>query len=263
MLPMITPAMLFDVRDKMRAFVARFVTPISASDDLQNGTALGTGNYVRLGRSSYLLTNAHVAQKRAYNYHLAHLPIWNDHYRPIANPLAAEHWPIDVAIARLESDPPSSGRSVLPSNRLARHFAPVDREMLFWLGYPGSMAGRHDPVTASNARRSLFGLLHVPGVPVLTVAWEGQTPSLQAFDAKCHVILHYPATASESESALAVETPNPAGMSGSLLWDTKFIACYEAGIPWTPEKAEACGLGRHTTFLRSPWRQRSNASASR
>jgi hypothetical protein len=31
-------------------------------------------------------------------------------------------------------------------------------------------------------------------------------------------------------------------MSGSLIWDTKFAACTNAGISWTPSVAKVCGL---------------------
>src|SRR6266404_4290924 len=238
----ITPTMLFRVRDEMRTFVSQYVTPISASEDLQSGEALGTGNYLQLGNSIYILTNAHIASARAKGHHLAHLPTWNDYYHRLRNPMPAEHWPVDVAITHLDSDPTSPRRSVLPVSRLASRFAPVQAEMLFWLGYPGSTAGRHDPITATTARRSLFGLLHVPGVPVLTQVWQRAVPPLQGFDPEIHIVLHYPASAAKSETEVAVETPNPAGMSGSLLWDTRFIACYQAGRNWSPDEAEVCGL---------------------
>lgn len=40
----------------------------------------------------------------------------------------------------------------------------------------------------------------------------------------------------------AEELPNPQGMSGSLLWDTKFVASMSTGRKWNPELAMVCGL---------------------
>jgi hypothetical protein len=39
-----------------------------------------------------------------------------------------------------------------------------------------------------------------------------------------------------------VDLPSPKGISGSLLWDTKFVSCYQRGIPWNPEFARVCGV---------------------
>jgi hypothetical protein len=39
-----------------------------------------------------------------------------------------------------------------------------------------------------------------------------------------------------------VDLPNPKGMSGSLLWDTKFVSCLQRGISWNAEFARVCGV---------------------
>src|SRR5207244_4091418 len=63
-----------------------------------------------------------------------------------------------------------------------------------------------------------------------------------AFDSDKHVAIHYPARAHRNADGPEVEVPNAKGMSGSLLWDTKFVATTSAGRNWTPELAKVCGL---------------------
>jgi hypothetical protein len=48
----------------------------------------------------------------------------------------------------------------------------------------------------------------------------------------------------------AEDPPNAKGMSGSLLWDTKFVACANQRISWGRHLAKVCGLIR--TAYRDP-----------
>ena len=48
------------VRDEMGGYAYQFVTPLSFTEDLQFGQALGTGNYIEFNKKTYLLMNDHV-----------------------------------------------------------------------------------------------------------------------------------------------------------------------------------------------------------
>lgn len=126
--------------------------------------------------------------------------------------------------------------------RLDEKFAPVESELLFWLGFPGSTAKRHELVTEWNTRYSWFGHLETVGIPMLTQQVQLLMLGLPYFDAEKHVLLHYPSSAIRNTGQPREELPNPEGMSGSLLWDTRFVACTFAGQEWTVEKARVCGV---------------------
>jgi hypothetical protein len=234
-------AMCADVRDEMRVFVSQFMTPISASPDMRYGWAEGTGNYVRLLGSSVLVTNEHVARIRRQR-HLAHLPIWGENYRECVNFMSDEKWPVDAAVMRLDSDVAGPNRAVLSSSKLGKAFSPADGELLFWIGFPGSTAGRHDPITETNLRKSVFDVLHTVGVPFLIQQWREPLPALPRFDENFHFLIYYPTVATEDIHEPEVELPNPRGMSGSFVWDTKAVACHRDGITWNANRAEVCGL---------------------
>ncbi len=227
------------VRDEMGAYAYRFATPLSLTEDLQFGQALGTGNYIELNQATYLMTNDHVVTE-ALGGHLAHLPGPTDDYVGCGNPIMGTGWPYDVALMRLEASL-SGHRGALKPSCFDRCFRPVEHELMFWLGYPGSTAERHEPITSKNIRHTWFGHLHTPAYPIL-VQEAPVTRVIPKFDPRAHVVLHYPSRAQRSAHGGLESLPNPKGMSGSLLWDTKFLACAAAGTEWSPEAARVCGL---------------------
>lgn len=226
------------VRDEMSGHAYQFATPLSFTEDLQFGRALGTGNYIEFNKTTYLMTNDHVVTE-ALGGHMAHLPGPTTDYTGCGNPIMATGWPYDIALTRVGEL--SGHRGVLKPSHFDQSFSPVEYELLFWLGYPGSKAGRHEGVTIHNIRHTWFGHLEMLAYPFL----GQQTPVLgpiPEFDPNVHVGLHYPSRAKRTADGDAVAVPNPRGMSGSLLWDTKLLACAAAGIEWRVEEARVCGL---------------------
>lgn len=146
------------VTDEMAKYVSKVVTPISLSDDLVRGQALATGNYMKFRGVPYLLTNEHVVDQAA-GQHLAHLPGPTDDYILCNNPIQTIDWPADIALLRLVVEPNGYTPEVVPASRLDTRFSPADSELLFWLGFPGSTAARHEPITELKIRRTWFGSL--------------------------------------------------------------------------------------------------------
>lgn len=229
------------VRDEVAEYAYRAATPLSLSEDLEHASALGTGNYVKFGSTSYLLTNEHVASK-VPEAHLAHLPGPSDDYVACNNPIQAVGWPIDVALMRLDIEPHGNGRETVPVSRLDRVYSPVQNELMFWLGFPGSKASRHEAITERNIRHTWFGQLETPACPILVQEAPIPTTDVRGFDAEKHVALHYPSAAIRRAGAVPEDTPNPGGMSGSFLWDTKFLACAATQKTWSVEEARVCGV---------------------
>ena len=230
------------VRDQMTTHVWPSVTSISESPDGSRAMVWGTGNYVVLRQAIYLLTADHVVGC-AVGSHLAHLPGPTDDYVACYNAFLTGPWPLDIALMRLGNEWNRTTRTAIPASRFAYRYEPADEELLFWLGFPGSTARRHEPVTDLNRRYNWFGgPLESAGVPMLTQAVAASLPNLKFYDPEKHVALHYPAKAIQHADQPEVELPNPKGMSGSLLWDTRFLAGMRAGREWEPDHAKVCGL---------------------
>jgi hypothetical protein len=229
-------------RDSMAEYVFGYTTPISRSEDLLHGWGWGTGNYLELNGAPYLLTNEHVAVK-AIDEYIAHLPGPTDDYVLCNSSFEAWPHPYDIALSQLHVPPSSAKHKLVTVAQLDPIYNPVAGELLFWLGYPGSTAVRTEPITPLNARYSWFNHLATPGIPVLSQqlqAWPTGLPS--DFRPSEHAIVHYPTHARTVTGALETEVPNASGMSGSLLWDTKRVACLQNGEEWSPEKARVCGI---------------------
>ena len=229
------------VRDRMAAHVWPFVTPLSRSVSETRGLALGTGNYLLLRGSTYVLTNEHVIKKGA-GAPMGHLPGPTDDYVACRDVFRSAGWPLDLALMRLGDEWRDATKSTIPATRLDESFSPVQRELLFWLGFPGSTATRHEPVTKHNIRYSWFGELESRGVPMLTQLFPNPPKELKGYDSGKHVVVHFPARAAQNVDGSEEELPNPQGMSGSLLWDTKFVASMSMGREWNPELAMVCAL---------------------
>lgn len=228
----------------MGAFVRPFATPISRSDSPDYGWAWGTGTYcwVPNANSAFLLTNSHVAAAGEENL-LAHLPSPGSEFEAILTPFTAWPEPIDFACAPIDIARLSSERDCLAPEQFDQAYSPVPHELLFWLGFPATTLDRWDSSKESKIRYSWGGELSVPAVPLLTQAYaEEISIAPERFDASVHQLIHYPEHAQEILGGSDKELHNPRGMSGSLLWDTKRIACHHAGVEWQPEFARVCGL---------------------
>jgi hypothetical protein len=225
----------------MAEYVSRVVTPISVSDSPDYGTAHATGNYLTLRGLPYLQTNEHVIEE-ALGCDLAHLPGPTDDYVLCNQEWLTVTWPTDIALMKLSALPAAPSRESVSASRLGARYAPVPQELFFWVGFPGSTTKRREPLTERNIRRTWFGSLETPGTPVLTQELPAVPLGLNDFDPEKHVALHYPAAALRTAGEPAADTPNAKGMSGSLLWDTKFVASSCAGREWNVESAEVCGV---------------------
>jgi hypothetical protein len=240
-----------DTRTRMAEYVEPFTTPISGSENGVKGWLVGTGNYLRVEDEVYLSTNEHVAAA-TQKMHMAHLPVRGSNYIRVTEPFTYWRQPIDFAMSRLNVPVMPSESSVLPLALFDDRYSPVSGELLFWVGYPGSYATRTQQVNEANRRYSWFGELESVAVPVASqelTTWPASFPA--AYREDVHVAVGYPLRALQKQHEPLVEVPNPAGMSGSFLWDTKRMACLSTGKPWTPAEAKICGIV-WATWLKPP-----------
>ena len=76
-------------------------------------------------------------------------------------------------------------------------------------------------------------------LPISSAMWKATNDS--RFDATFHLGVDYkPDLATKIEGSY--DLPPPPGFSESTLWNTRFVECSMAGIPWTPEQARVTGL---------------------
>jgi hypothetical protein len=232
------------VTKEMGEHVAKFVTPISMSEQHGSGVAWGSGTYFQAPELIGLLTAAHVISDVPDGGRLAHLPKPDGEYNgALGDPWVAP-WPIDAGALPVYPDDrfqPARSR-VVPSTSIAPFFRAVDGELLFWIGFPGYDLERDDPVMPEHLRSSMFGQLYTPWKPMLSQAIPSPEVEHKAFNPTHHVAVHYPSSGKRALDNSVVPLPNAKGMSGSALWDTKYVATLSQGRPWSPELAEICGV---------------------
>jgi len=221
--------------------VEESLTPLSLSFSDGKGEALATGSYLELGATIYLVTNDHVFHE-ATGGHLGHLPKGRGEFVGVPSAIALP-WPVELALAPVDAHGPNAPRDALLPEFLDTSYGPAQGELLFFVGYPGSKALRREGLTEANRHQSWFGELRIPGIPMVTQAVEGTyQDGSENFDPTYHVAIQFPEKAQRADTLLEEPLPNPKGMSGSLLWDTKFVAAAKVGRPWDPDFARVCGI---------------------
>jgi len=229
----------------MVEYVKNLVTPIALSRTEGRGEALGTGNYIGINGAAYLLTNEHVIAE-GVGGHLGHLPGPTDDYVAMAHRIFTAEQPIDLALMRLGDEWNEATKGVATISMFDQSYAPVEGEFLFFIGYPGTRATRlQTPIRALHGRHTAFGgPIDNLAVPIITQAFSGNPGPLLSFDPSYHTAIHLPARAPRMAGSPSEDLPNANGMSGSMLWDTKFVAHANRGIQWGPHLAKVCGLIR-------------------
>jgi len=230
------------VKDKMIEHVGQFVTPISMSEEHGSGVAWGSGGYLAGVEGIWLITANHVFADAPKGAVLAHLPTTGEDYIAITEPQEAAKWPVDVAAVRVAAIPSGLSSNAIPKSRFSEKCAPVESELLFWIGFPGFKLDRHDPILPDRRHTTLYGELRAPGLPMLSQAVQGEHLEHEALHHDKHIAVHYPSSAKRAPDQAEVALPHPKGMSGSLLWNTRFVETTGAGLEWSPDHSQVCGL---------------------
>ena len=233
------------VTQEMSEYVRRFATPLSMTEAHGSGTAWGSGTYVKGPSLTWVLTAEHVLSNVPVGGRLAHVPRDGEEYNAAFGTPVIAPWPIDAAGLPIYPDdrfvPPPE--KIVQQSSIASSYSPASEELLFWYSFPGYNVERNDPRLGDKLRKSMFDQLNTPGKPMLSQA-IAQDVHLSAsnFNPAIHVAVHYPVTATRAIDGKTVALPNAAGMSGSALWDTKYVACSLDGRPWSADMAQVCGV---------------------
>jgi hypothetical protein len=217
---------LMRVGQAMMHHTIDFITPVSRAIEYTYGEVEGSGTFVELRGTPYILTNEHVARARLV-HPLAHFLGDGVRAARIVHPFQCITFPTDAAIARLEPSVLALGtkRPVL-SARIDQVFQPADGEIMFMHGFPGA--------------QSHFSAIY-QGLLTTTFPYAVDVASLPAaYDPDLFFALSYPPYGNVKRfDGSAANLPNPEGLSGTVVWDTKFVA---TGAGWTPDRARIAGV---------------------
>lgn len=219
-----------ETTNAMRAHVTPFLTPVSRVLSETEGELVGTGSYVRWKGRVLLVTNEHVAEARE-QHSLAHQFHGSEDILRLTEPMVAIPHPEDIAAGPIREQVWSNdGHSALaiPEDRFAAKHDPVDGELLFMAGYSGE--------------RSTFSFGHLVSRGTSYLTQECELPDDDRCGPVYHFAIHYRPDQAQVAGEERVHLPVPPGLSGSLVWDTKRLACWASGEKWSPDLAVVTGI---------------------
>ncbi len=219
-----------DVVRKMQIYLSSYCTPISRHIG-DHGELEGTGTYLDLAGQTFILTNEHVACARTATQRLIHQLRDKDEPAFIVGNHLAVRAPRDIALLPVSRAIWSAGdhksRAITKDMMLPKH-NPVPTELLMLTGFSGER---------SSFR---FGTLFTPATS--SASREVALPiNDDRFDPAYHFGIDYrPNLATPVDGSASL--PVPPGLSGSSVWNTRFVECRINGVPWTPECARVTGI---------------------
>lgn len=217
------------VTDEMKSYTRAFITALSTSND-EVVRLVGTGTFVDLPAGRVLLTCEHVSREGPMEYRFCGT---EDVFRHTGI-FCAEPYPIDASFARVGerawSAVPHSAMAI-PHSKLARQHSLAEKaELLFIHGFAGENSQYGFDILNTNA--SAYCSQQIDGTiddgASFEIFWD---PSKTQF-------VQSATTAERKE----VRFDNPGGLSGSIVWNTRYCEMTRAGRTWTSKEAVVTGL---------------------
>jgi hypothetical protein len=146
------------------------------------------------------------------------------------NPFCAKEYPADVALTKIKDEAWNACQHharPIPINHFSEKHNPVEGELMFMIGYSDERSDFH------------FGTLFLPGTPYLTQSVDFPK---EFGDIKFHFSIYYKPDLAVSVDSSARGLPKPPGMSGSLVWNTRFLETIQKGETWSPKKSCVTGI---------------------
>jgi hypothetical protein len=218
-----------EVARQMTEWVRPFITPISKVISHDYGELVGSGSYIALNDSIWLMTNEHVGRHMQVQS-LAHQFNGNDTVVRCTNPMVGREYPYDVAITKIDSQVWGICQHQalpIPATYFASSYLPSKGELLFLAGHSSDRASFY------------FGSLVARATPYITQ--EGKMPE-NLGDAAFHFALPYQPDLAIPAADQAAGLPRPPGLSGSVVWNTRYAEVTQLERGWTPEDARVTGI---------------------
>jgi hypothetical protein len=227
------------------------ITKIAPNDTRDPpGDLHGTGWFVEIEKQKFMLTCEHVAEELSRSMLCASFHGSEAGFN-LNNPVSSLTYPLDVALTAITEN---TWRLVehearcIPTSLFAKRHAPVPGELMYIAGYPGEL-GRVWPAMPSNSDDDMVesGLqLYTTAVLVCQIQ-EYFDPVLDDEVPRpvegLHFLLPYtPEHAVYMHDDQDEPLPRAPGLSGSLVWNTRYIEVTSAGGTWRPEDALVTGI---------------------
>ncbi|WP_150111188.1 hypothetical protein [Mesorhizobium opportunistum] len=218
------------ITSEMRDYLAAYRTPVF--EDLGTHCAgWGSGAYLRLGNSVFVLTNEHVAVAREQGRRLLHQLAGQEDWTRIGGDDAKLDFPFDLALMPVDTqawNDSSNLSRAIEIDQIALAHAPVSNELFAFTGFAGENA------------RFYFDTMRYGGT--CSVAREVALPSDdERFDGRYHFGLDYKPNLATNVTPSG-GLPMPPGLSGSTVWNTGYVEATMNGWQWTPELARVTGV---------------------
>lgn len=216
---------------EMQDFTAPFVSAVSYEKPDHEPRLSGSGSFIDLFGRCVLLTNEHVLNDPQTGLPLLN-PAFGAHgtehvFRILSGTIGAPY-PVDCAIIPVP-DPIWSSlhmAQAIPEERFHWAHVPTNREILFFRGYAQE--------TSSFHFENLFSVGTSYGTQIM------EEPPIGP-DRRFFFPLHHSPEKAEIINGQG-HLPLPPGLSGSTVWDTRFVACLRDGTKWSPEEARVTGI---------------------
>jgi len=228
--------LFFEVQESMAKDVHPSVTEIYAPSQI-NPEILenGTGSFIDVDGTRLLFSNEHVITMSG----LKHSFFGFDRFVGGAVQRYGMGQPRDVGASRVNEEiweKYANGARAIPLSRIAEKHETVPFEILWMAGYPGARVRNFSDLTLAVCQ----------ALPTQEYLFLNDEEPHEKFDSDYHFAVAYsPAEAQPFDVSSSSKSPglsDPHGLSGSLVWNTRRLECYYAGIPWTPEIAVVTGI---------------------
>ncbi|MNX81887.1 hypothetical protein D3C86_1135920 [compost metagenome] len=219
------------VTDRMKSYTRPFVTPL-VHDPPNAPPIFGSGTYIDMtnqaGSQRRLVTCEHVIRHQPQK----HRPYGSVGLEELSGVICSDRDPADAATITISDAvwrSTSHQATAVPFSSFASRHAPVDKEVMFFRGLAGENAylgfGNLDAIVTGfcaqeppNSGNSRF----------FELGWQPNATTITS--GTC------------ATEAQRVKFDNPAGFSGSLVWNTRFVELGCNLQKWSPADAMVTGL---------------------
>jgi hypothetical protein len=201
----------------MTTYLKRYRTPVFI-DHGDHGEPWGSGSFIEIDGVKFVLTNEHVAEARAKGKRLGVRFDEQDRLPYVIGDHVATPWPLDLALLPVVDAAWADldhGSSAFQLDQITDTHASFPTEVLVFAGYAGD--------------RSTFLFETMQFGATTSLAREVELPAGDELDPKYHfgpAYLPDLATTEIGDRGL----PNPPGLSGSTVWNTRFVEAKAQGL---------------------------------
>lgn len=208
-------------------YLRPYITPVGRIIEHNYGELEGSGSYIEFDGKRLLITNEHVA-RRLHTHRLSHQFNGSENVYGTRHDFISQTYPQDIAIGLIDDqvwNHCSHQAQTIPENRFDKNHHAVDGELLLMCGFAGQQAN------------FLFGTLITPYSPYLA-----QEPSPRPTLDTRHFAVAYKPDRATPISGNSQLPGDPHGFSGSLVWNTRRVECFQNSVEWNPDKAVVTGI---------------------